>query len=234
MKDDTRFSPWLSLQAAAPLVERSVGGDKNDATDFLIKAAAGITEAAAKIEKTVPDILANQLNSSLANVSAARKAIAKIVEPTLKRVTAATDYAHAAIETLIAKTDLTAPTDVMLAMQHQEVRAALLRMSDVERRKALAHAISAGDETFVAAATGGSPTLSGMTAHEQTMARERWRSTRHPETAAHIARLRNGLAQLARVAPMLKKWSDQIVPEPDKATVAAAEHSAEKATRVAS
>lgn len=106
--------------------------------------------SAAKIEKTVPDILVNQLNSSLANASAARKAIAKIVEPTLKRVTAATDYAHAAIQILIAKTDLTAPTDLMLAMQHQEVRAALLHMSDVERRKAIANAISAGDETFVA------------------------------------------------------------------------------------
>ncbi len=106
-------------------------------------------------------------------------------------------------------------------------------MSDADRRKAIANAISSGDETFLAAATSGSPTLSGMSAAEQSAAREQWRTKRHPETAARIARLRKGLTQLERLRPMFQKWADQIVEEPNAAAVAAAEATAAAARKAA-
>ena len=110
--------------------------------------------------------------SPLANSRDARKAISKIIDPTLKRANEATDYAHAAIESLTQKSNPTMPDDVTAAMLAQEVRSALLRMDDAERRKAIATAISSGDESFVAAATSGSPVLSGLQAVEQAATRE--------------------------------------------------------------
>jgi hypothetical protein len=95
-----------------------------------------------------------------------------------------------AINMLVAKTDPKMPEDVATALMHQEVRTALQRMTDAERRKAIAAAISSGDETFLAAATSGSPVLSGMTAAEQSVTREQWRSKRHPDITARIVRLR--------------------------------------------
>jgi hypothetical protein len=136
----------------------------------------------------------------------------------------------AAIEALSTQSDPKAPTDVVAAVQHQEVRSALLRMNTVERHEAIATAISTGDERFVSAAVSGSPTLSGMTAEEQKAALAKWRSTYHPDIATNIAHLRNGLAQLERVGPMLKKWSAALVDEPNAAAVAAAEES-ERETR---
>jgi hypothetical protein len=56
---------------------------------------------------------------------------------------------------------------------------------------------------------------------------------RHPETAARIARLRNGLTQLERLRPMFRKWADQIVEEPNAAAVAAAEATAAAARKAA-
>jgi hypothetical protein len=108
-------------------------------------------------------------------------------------------------------------------MHHQEVRGALLKLTDVERRKAVANAIASGDESFLAAAVSGAPMLCGWTAAEKAAAKERWRTERYPDTAATIARLRAGLAQLERLAPMFRKWSDQLVAEPDAKVVAAAE-----------
>jgi hypothetical protein len=68
-----------------------------------------------------------------------------------------------------------------------------------------------------------------MTAAEQSVAREQWRSKRHPDITARIVRLRKGLAQLDRLGPMFKKWADQLVKEPAPEVVAAAELSARKA-----
>jgi hypothetical protein len=231
--NDEKYRPWISLQAAEALVKKQVGDDQNSATDSLLKAATGITEAATRVQETVPQILGNRLGSALANAQAARRAVDKIVEPALRRAGEAADFTSGAIERLTAKTDPTAPVDVVAAMMHQEVRLALLRMSSVERRKAIATAISSGDETFLAAATSGSPTLSGMSAAEQSAAREQWRKKRHPEDAARIARLRNGLTQLDRLGPMLQKWADQIVEEPAAAAVAAAEATAAAARKAA-
>lgn len=215
-------------------MQRSLGDDHNSAADALIKAAAGVTEATLKIQKTVPSIMDNKLGSTLANTQAARKAIAKIAEPVLKRISEATDYANTAIGMLTEKSNPTQPADVMGALLHQEVRSALLRMTDAERRKAIAIAISSGDETFLAAATSGSPTLSGMTSAEQASAREQWRAKRHPDTVVRIARLQAGLAQMERLAPMFQKWTDQLLEEPNAAALAAAENSAKEAARAAS
>ena len=60
-----------------------------------------------------------------------------------------------------------------------------------------------------------------------------WRSKRHPETAARIRRLRDGTAQLERLAPMLQKWSGELVGELDVVAVAAAEASAAQAREAA-
>jgi hypothetical protein len=72
-----------------------------------------------------------------------------------------------------------------------------------------------------------------MTAAEQSAVREQWRTAQHSETAARIARLRNGLTQLERLRPMFQKWADQIVEEPNAAVVAAAEETAAAARKAA-
>jgi hypothetical protein len=224
-----KYRPWLSLQGAEGLVRKSVGNDENSAASDLVRAAVSVCEAASKISSLVPDILANKMSSPLANNTAARAAIAKIVEPCLRRVGIAVDYAHGAIGALTAQSDPKAPQDVVAAVQHQEVRTALAKMPLAARHAAIQNAIASGDETFLSAATSGSPTLSGMTADEQRAARAKWRSSRHPDVAARIVHLQNGLGQIKRLAPMLKKWSDQLVSEPSPQTVAAAEESAARA-----
>ena len=65
-----------------------------------------------------------------------------------------------------------------MALLHQEVRSALARMSDAERFRAVREAVNTGDETFVSAATSASPILSGISAAEQSAAREK-RRQRH-------------------------------------------------------
>ena len=224
---DPRYSPWLSIRAAPSFVQRELGDD--EACAFLVQAANELATAANKIEQAVSKAMANELGSELGNSRNARKVIDKEMEIVTKRVNAASERAHDAINMLVAKTDPKMPEDVATALMHQEVRTALQRMTDAERRKAIATAISSGDETFLAAATSGSPVLSGMTAAEQSVAREQWRSKRHPDITARIVRLRKGLAQLDRLGPMLKKWADQLVKEPVPEVVAAAELSARKA-----
>jgi len=229
-----KFRPWLSLSGAANLVKRTLGEDQNSASEELIRAATAITATAEKIEKTVPQILGNKMTSPLANATAARAAIARLVEPTMKRVEVATNYTNTAIKSLREQTSPSAPSDAMGAVQHSEVRAALLNMSRVERHKAVETALASGDETFLSAATSGNPMLTGMSAEEQTAARQKWRVARHPELARRLASLSNGLMQLERIAPMLPKWSASLVEEPDAATLAAAEATAAKAQGVSS
>jgi predicted phage tail protein len=230
--NNERYRPWLSLQGAEQLVKKHVGDDKNEAADALVKAASGITEASQKLCEDVPVILNNKLGSSLANAKAARAAIAKIVDPALKRADVAINFGHAAIETLKKQSDPKAPSDAMGATQHAEVRSALLRMTTPERHKAIETAIASGDETFLSAAVSGSPTLSGMTAEQQMAAKEKWRGTRHADTASKIAHLSNAIAQLERIAPMLTKWSSSLVDEPSAMAVAAAEATAARAKAV--
>jgi hypothetical protein len=126
------------------------------------------------------------------------------------------------------------PDDVTGALLHQEVRGALSKMSLSEKNKALGLAVSSGDESFLAAATGASPTLSGLTLDQQKSFRDRWRRARHGEDAAKIAALTNGVAQLTRVREIFTKWSSSLVEELPAATVVAAEESAAKAARAAS
>ena len=152
----------------------------------------------------------------------------------IKRVGEAVDCANSAINSLTDKSSPAMPDDVTGALLHQEVRSALLRMDDTSRRKAITNAISSGDETFLAAATSGSPTLSGMTAVEQSAVREQWRKRRHPDAAARITKLRNAISQMDRLGSMLTKWSEGLVDQPSTAAVAAAEQSAVEATRAAS
>jgi len=227
MSNDPRSSPWLSIRAAPSFVQRELGDD--EACHFLVQAANDLAAAANRIEQAVSKAMANELGSELGNSRNARKVIDKEMETVTKRVNAASERAHDGINMLVAKTDPKMPDDVATALMHQEVRATLLKLSDAERRKAISTAISLGDETFLAAATSGSPVLSGMTAAEQSVALEQWRSKRHPDISARIVRLRKGLAQLERLGPMFKKWADQIVKEPAPEIVAAAELSARKA-----
>jgi uncharacterized protein YgbK (DUF1537 family) len=76
---------------------------------------------------------------------------------------------------LTEQTNPKPPSDVTEALLHQEVRSALARMSDAERFRAVREAVNTGDETIVSVATSASPILSGMSAAEQSAAREKWR-----------------------------------------------------------
>jgi len=196
---------------AANFVQREIGDDESLA--FLVKAANDLTAAANKIQVAVSRAMADEDGSKLGNSRKARKAIAAEVAIASTSVNAASERAHNAIAMLTAKTDPKTAEDFSIAMMHQEVRSALLRMSDAERRKAIATAISSGDETFVAA-TSGSPMLSGMTATEKTVAREQWRKKRHADVRARIDRLRKGVGQLDRLVPMFNQWAGGLVAEP--------------------
>ena len=125
---------------------------------------------------------------------------------------------------LTEQTNPKPPSDVTETLLHQEIRSALARMSDAERFRAVREAINTGDETFVSAATSASPILSGMSAAEQSAAREKWRQ-RHHEEAGQLNRLKAGLAELDRLRPMFQKWSNQLLEKPNAAAVAAAEES---------
>ena len=76
---------------------------------------------------------------------------------------------------LTEQTNPKPPSDVTEALLHQEIRSALARMSDAARFRAVREAVNTADETFVSAATSASPILSGMSAAEQSAAREKWR-----------------------------------------------------------
>jgi hypothetical protein len=81
----------------------------------------------------------------------------------------------------------------------------LARMPAAERSKAIKQAIDSGDDAFVAGAVTGSPILTGLAPAKQQMFRETWRSRRHPEKAAQLARWKAGLAELDRLGPMFLK-----------------------------
>jgi hypothetical protein len=211
--NSTKFAPWMSLAGAPHFVERELGDDKNEAANALRRVATELAKTSAKIEADVIAALGNEMGSELANTQAACQAIAKRAGPMLKRANDSVDYARCAVDALTAKTNPTAATDLMSAMQHQEARAALLHMSAAERRTAIATAIGSGDETFLGAVTSGSPALSGLTATEQASVREQWRSKRHPDDAARLARMKAAISQTQRLAVMFERWSSQIIPE---------------------
>ena len=119
------------------------------------------------------------------------------------------------------------PSDATEAIYHSEVGSVLACMPAAERSKTIRQAIDTSDDRFVAGAVTGSPILTGLAAAEQQMFLETWRSRRHPEKTAQLARWKAGLAELDRLGPMFLKWSGQLFDEPDAAAVTAAEKSAE-------
>ena len=195
---------------AAKFVQREIGDDKSLA--FLVKAANDLTAAANKIQVAVSRAMADEDGSKLGNSRKARKAIAAEVAIASTSVNAASERAHNAIVMLTAKTDPKTAEDFSIAMMHQEVRSALLRMSDAERRKAIATAISSGDD--VCRRDVGLTDVEWHDGTEQTVAREQWRKKRHADVRARIDRLRKGVGQLDRLVPMFNQWAGGLVAEP--------------------
>lgn len=233
MKNET-FTPWLSLQGAAGLVKKSACEGDDEASRFLIQAAENIAETSSKVSTAVQTILGNEMGSTLSNIQAARKAIAQLVAPALKKTDAAVNFAHAGIASLEKRSSPKMPDDVAGALLHQEVRSALSKMSLAQRNAAINNSIAAGDESFLAAATSGSPVLSGMSADEQKAAKERWRRERHSDDAAKIAGLTNGVAQLTRIKDIFVKWSSGLIDEPNAQVLATAEETAARARAASS
>ena len=87
-----------------------------DGRPYLVQAANELTTAANKIEQAVSKAMANELGSELGNSRNARKVIAKEMETVTKRVNAASERAHEAINMLVAKTDPKMPEDVSTAV----------------------------------------------------------------------------------------------------------------------
>ena len=81
-----------------------------------------------------------------------------------------------------------------------EVRAALLRMPEAERTKAIQAAINDGDDQFAAAAITGNVVLTGLGKAQHAAYADAWKRTRHKNTVERIECLRGGLDGLTALA----------------------------------
>lgn len=194
----------------------------------MLDAAEGISKCADKVKETVTAILGNQMQTSIKNATDAKKAANKLFTAITPKLDSTRQRVEAAIEQLELVTQLPKPKDATEAVYASEVRAALLRMTQAERSKAVAQAIDEGDDAFVSAAVTGNVVLSGLGKAEAVALTDAWRRKRHGDTVERIDRLRAGLAEFNRVSSLLGGWSLGLLAE-QNAAIAIAERSAELA-----
>ena len=123
----------------------------------------------------------------------------------------------------------------MAALYAAEIRAALLRMSPDERRKAIRAAIDQNDAIFVSAACTGSPILTGVGKAEQAVYLDAWQRAQHGPTIQRIERLRAGLSQFNNLSSLFAGWALALFSEQHPAVEAAqrSERLAKEAMNVA-
>jgi hypothetical protein len=220
----------LSLRAARQVIEKRSEGKADDVIDDLAESAERITTVAEKIKTTVDAVLANQLATPLKNASDAKVAANKLFTSVAGKLDGARKRTATAIETLETKIQPPKPQNAAEAVLAGEVRAALLRMEQAERAKAVTIAIDEGDDFFVSAALSGSSVLTGMGKAEANALAEAWRRKRHGETCERIARLKSALGEYDRLCGLLSSFALGILAERN-AAIAAATKSAELAAK---
>lgn len=220
----------ISLTAARTFVEEEGGKDTDPdpVLEQLAQVAGSITATAEKVKDTVTKVLDNRMATELKNVADAKNAASRIFRNVAPKLDGASRDVERAIEHLENGVALPAPKDAVGAAYAAEVRAALSRMPEEQRAKAVRHAIRDGEDQFVAAAVLGNVALSGLGPAERNALADEWKQARHGPTLQRIERLRAAANQFDRMCALLSGWSMSLF-EDQNAAIAAAEKSAELA-----
>ena len=129
------------------------------------------------------------------------------------RKTAATEIAKILAETSAPP----APkgSDPVAIALESEIRASLRGMTREERGKALAAAVSNGDDATVGAFLRGPTYLTGGSDTEREMRRHAWRLARHPEAVDREARLKKAIAATEQGAKALIAFTKELAESPE-------------------
>ena len=214
----------LSLQAASALIEKHGGKDRDEDFDALVQTAGVISNAAERVQSSCKAILANEMAMPVKRAAEARNTAHKIFMGVAGRIDGVRKRTEQTIAALDASTLPPRPKDATAALYAQEIRAALLRMPQAERTKAVTQATIDGDDVFVAAAVMGNGALCGLGKAEQAALADTWRRKRHGATVARIESLRAGLSEFNRLSSLLSGFALSICAEQNE-RIAAAEES---------
>ena len=184
-----------------------------------MQCAEVITNAAERVQSNCTAILANQMQTPIKNAATARNTAHKIFMGVAGKIDGVRKRTEQTIAALDASTLPPTPKDATAALYAQEIRAALLRMPQAERTKAVTQAINDGDDAFVAAAVLGNVALCGLGKAEQTALADAWRRKRHGATVARIESLRSGLTEFNRLSSCYRAGHSPYVPNKTKGSL---------------
>lgn len=207
--------------------EASVNHHRNsdDAQDPLFEALADAAKECRVSAETALEIttttMASTMNTVSANASRSRAAGFKVLERAALKVDAARKSAEQTIEKIEAATAAPPrPKDAMAALLAQEIRSALIRMSQKDRAAAISKAIADGDDEFVGAALHAPELLSGLGTAEREVFRDAWRRKKFLPEMQRVERLRKAVWGMETAARVTMSFIDSLT---DARAVATAE-----------
>lgn len=191
-------------------------------------------EVAEQAETVTGQVMASQLYTVAANRKRAREFSLKLLESATRKIDVARSRAQAAVDKIEQSTATPPPPkDATQALLHGEIRSALARMTDKERRDAISGALGSGDETTVAALLHGPTLLTGVGPMERESYRRTWQQKRFPAEVDRARRLRSALTATDRGGSLLISFVSDLTDANAVATADALEQAAQKAlTRI--
>lgn len=154
---------------------------------------------------------------------------------TAERAAGSLDAARQRLTGVIAKieSETAAPpalTDARSLMMQGEVRAALARMSDKERAKAIDDAFKGGNDLVIGAVLGAPAMLTGMGPQLHEGVRHRFRRERHGPATERVERLKKALDALDRGGSAFMAFTTEISSTPTQRMAAQQADATKKAT----
>ena len=186
-------------------------------------AIAGLRRAAETVQRGAVAIHQNEMKTEPARHAEAAEYAYKVTRPALMSSDAAVQRLAAEIAALKAKTTTPPPVRDTLA---SEIRAAIARMPQAERTKAVLASIKSGSDDIVSACLGGPALLSGMSETQHAHVRASYAALRHPDTVKRIESLEKGMEHLERAGKLALKYSLEVA---DRSIVDRAKASAQRA-----
>jgi hypothetical protein len=161
-------------------------------------------EAAEAAQNAHSKIMANSMQTQIANMRASRKVTFQHFEDAAKKIDAARDRAEREIARLEAETSAPPePKHVTGSMLEAEIRSALSVMKPEARKAAINEAITKGDDLTLGAALRGPTLLTGLGDAEREALRFEWRQKHFPSEIERVRRLSAALADLQRGGTLL-------------------------------
>lgn len=165
---------------------------EDSALNALLEAVGSMRQAAEKSHDATIAIMKNPMQTPMANHREAQKIGHQLWEAASKKIDAACQAALREVERL--EKDISAPPPIKDPALASEIRAALARLDQNARGKAIHEATEAGDDEIMSAVLRAPAMLSGLTTAELEMRRAHWQKTRRPSETDRVNRLKKAIA----------------------------------------